>query len=199
MPTKANLLAGTGTLYQAATGEALPQINDLTPPAVTITVAGNWSAQGFTVDKHELEYEPEYEEIVVNEHQGPVKIVLVKEGAIFKAKFSENDLTAYSRAVSAATLSTVSAGADQVAQDILSIGDGTSAEKALLYVSTSPEGGSRIIHIPFCVATGGFLLSHSKRHADTEFDVEWTILCNPSGTAGQRMFRVYDITAAASS
>ena len=42
-------------------------------------------------------------------------------------------------------------------------------------------------------------IAAGKKHADSEFDVEWTILCNPSGTAGQRMFLVYDITAAAAS
>ena len=199
MGTKANLMAGTGLLYQAPTGEALPEINDLAPPAVTVTPAGNWSVMGFTVDAHELIYEPEHEEIFVNEHQGPVKIVLVKEGAMFKAKFAENDLTAYVRAMSAGTLSTTAAGANQTAQDILKVGDGTLTEKALLYVGTSPESGSRLIHIPFAVATGGAILRHAKQHGDMNFDVEWTIECNPSCTAGQRMFLVYDITAAASS
>lgn len=199
MGTKANLLAGTWTIYQASTGEALPEINNLAPPTVTVTPGGTWSAHGFTVDKHELEYEQEHEEVIVNEHLGPVKCVLVKEGAILKVKFSENDLTAYSRAATATTLTTVSAAADQTAQDILKVGDGTLSEKALLCLGTSPEGGSRLIHIPFAVATGGFLLGAGKKHADSEFDVEYTVLTNPSGTVGQRMFLVYDITAAAAS
>jgi len=197
MGTKSNLIVGIGTLYYDATGEALPELDDLTPPAVTITPGGSWAATGFTIDDHEFEFGVETEPVFVNEHAGPIKFALIRESFLVRFKFSEKDLTAASLGVTSSALSTVSAGADQTAQDILKFGDGSLTEKALLYVGTSPEGGSRVIHIPYVVATGNVNFAFGRGHKP--FDVAYQALCDPTGTAGERVAVIYDITAVASS
>lgn len=185
-------------MYIAPTGEALPELNNLAPPAVTITTpAGNWALSPFTVEDEDLDYTPEFEEVMVNQHNARVKTLLVKEGAVWKFKFSERDLAAYSKALAAGTLATVSAGADQTAQDTLGLGDGAAVEKSLLYIGLSPEGGSRIIYTPNVVATGSLNVGHRKGHKP--FDVEYTLNCDPTRSAGERLLKIYDITAAASS
>lgn len=195
--TKANLQAGTGVLYTAATGEALPEIDDLEPPSITVTPGGNWEAIGGTIEDHEFEIEVEFEDVFVNEHLGPVKTVCVKEGGIFRIQIAESDLAHLNYALSSrTTYSQTAAGANQTAQDLLKFGDKAStSEVALLYLGSTPEGGSRVIHIPYAVATGGPTVTFAKGHKG--FGAEWTILCDPDGTAGARMFTIYDITAAA--
>lgn len=197
MGTVLNLLSGTPTLYIASDGEALPELDDLTPPAKTITVGGSWSAVGFTLEDFEFTYEPTYEEIFVNEHQAPMQSVLVKEMLKLSLVLAEKDFTAWSQTMNAATLATVAAGADQTAQDTLVVGDGTSAIKALLLVGTSPESGSRVIHIPHAKQTGPSKLVMAKGHKG--IGVEFTALTDTSQSAGARLFQAYDITAVASS
>lgn len=198
MSTKANLLAGIGTTYIAPTGEALPEINNLAPPTVTVTPAGNWVATGFTSGNFELDYNPTFEDKRVNEVTGPVNTILVDEDATFMISIAEHDLTAWNIAMAASALSTVAAAADQTAQDILKMGGGTATQKALLCLGTSPESGSRVIHIPLAVATSQIKLARRKGY-HPEIGIVFKVLTDPTLTAGQRMIVVYDITAAASS
>ena len=196
MGTVANLLSGTPTIYRAPTGEALPELNDLTPPALTIgTPGGNWTAVGFTMEEHEFEYTPTTEAVRVNEHHGPVKMVLTDEDGMLRFKLAENDLTAWSQGMNASTLSTTTAAADQVGQDLLGAGDGSLTEYAYILVGTSPELGSRVIHIPKGVESGASTFTFSKSHNPA--DVEITIINDTTQTAGERLFKIYDVTAAA--
>lgn len=194
--TAANLISGTPQVYIAATGEALPEIDDLDPSTLVISVAGNWTAIGGTIDDHILEYTPTFNPVSVNEHLNPVKYILAGEEGKFMVKFAEYDLTHVDYSMAASTLSTTSAGADQTGQDILKVGSGTAAETAVLVVGTSPEGGSRVLHIPKAIATGGLSIPWSKSDV-SQWDVEWTIISDTTLTAGEDMLVVYDITAAA--
>ena len=94
-------------------------------------------------------------------------------------------------------MATVAAGADQTAQDQLGIGDGSLTEISLLVLGSNPEGGSRVIHVPICIARPMLSLAHNKAH--DAYDVEWVIQNDPSQTAGERMIKIYDITAVATS
>ena len=198
--TLANLLDGTGVLYTGPTGESLPELDNLAPPLITVTPGGNWVAVGFSEqENHELDIEAEWENRYVSEHLGPVKAVCVREGGMFKIKFAEQDMTALNTGLSSrTTLATQAAAADVTAQDHLKFGDkATTTQKALLYLDTNPESGSRIIHIPYAVATEN--VAFIKNLKGEGYDVGWTILCDPTATAGERMLFIYDLTAAASS
>lgn len=198
MGTVSNLLDGTPTLYLAPSGEALPEIDDITPPTITVTPAGNWVAQGFTVGDWDLNYEPTYEHQYVNEKTYLVKTVLVEEGASFMVKFIERDLLALSKAIQAATYATVSEGADQTGQTKLGVGGGTATAVTALLVGENPDGGSRLIHIPSCQAESPLKLSSTKK-THPEYDVTWTIIGDTTQSAGYNYFTIYDITTAASS
>ncbi len=201
MAVKTNLVVGQGTLYTAATGEALPELDDMAPPLITVTPGGNWVAIGATADNEpsQFEYTPTWEPVRTNQDTGPIKLVLTAEEALFKVKFAEHDFLAWSTALKGVTtLETVSAGADQTAQDIIPIGSpATVNEIALLWTGTNPESGTRVIHIPFAVATAGTVFGFDK--VQTVYDVEWTALTDPTATAGERMAKMYDVTAVASS
>ncbi len=197
--TASQILGGTPVVYTAAVGEALTELDNLAPPAVTITPGGSWVALGGTVDDYELAYESEFGEVKVNEHLGPVKHFIESEGLIFKLKMAETDFTHLVHGMPmTAVVTTVAAAGDQTAQDQLGIGDGTQRQRALLILGTSPEGGSRVLHIPKAEITGGMALTFSKAEASA-FDLEWTALCDPTLGAGNRMASFYDITAVATS
>jgi len=199
MASKTNLLYGPGVLYIAPTGEALTELDDLTPPAVTITPAGNWSAIGFTVENHRLLTEQEHEEAYVLEHLGPLIAVCTKERAVFLVKFAERDLTAFNQGLfSRSTLATTAAGANQTAQDKLGFGDkATTTQKSLLYLDTSPEGGSRVLHMYIAQAIQNQEIIYSLKHEG--FDAAFLLLCDPTKSAGERIYKWYDITAVATS
>jgi len=198
MPTIANIINGKLVVYTAVYGEALPELDNLMPPAVTVTPAGNWSQVPFTVDDYIFKYEPEFEEVFVNEHNGAVELLLIKEAATLELTFSENDMSAWNRAISASTLGTQAAGADQTAQDQLGVGDKASTTAiSLLLLGTSPEAGSRVIHCYKVKQTGSF--EHVAGKKQGMATLTYTLLTDTSKTAGERMFKVWDITAVASS
>jgi hypothetical protein len=199
MGTKANLLSGVGALYIGPVGEALPEIDDITPPTITVTPAGNWVQVGFTQDNHEFDTETEWEDTMVNESLGACQTVCVKEGGMFKLKFAEKDLLAIQTALSSRlTLSTVSEGADQTGQDIIGFGDkATSTEKALLYLATNPEGGSRLVHIPIAMAVENLNMIRSLKQEG--FNMGFKMLADTTQPAGETIYKIYDITTAASS
>ena len=198
MGTVLNLLAGTPTLYVAPTGEALPELDDLEPPVLTIsTPAGNWTAVGFTANEFKLTYTPEFEGVRVNEAMADVKLVLVGEAGEVSLELAENDLTAFNTLMNASTLATVAAGADQVAQDTLGLGGGSAAEKALLFVGTSPEGGSRVIHVPKAEQVSPGEVTMAKGHKGAP--VTFQMIQDLTETAGEQLFKVYDVTAVATS
>lgn len=198
MATIANLLSGTPTLWIGPFGEALPEIDDLTPPSITISnPAGNWVQLGFTVEDFTLNYEPTFDDIPVNEHLGDIEPVLTREAGTFTFQISENDLTAWEQAINASTLTTQSAAADVTAQDILGVGDGSVTKKALLLVGTSPEGGSRVISLWKTVQGEAVDIGFSKGH--TSYEIGNKLYVDVTQAAGERLFKVFDITAAASS
>ncbi len=199
MASKTNLLDGVGVLYLAPTGEALPELSDLTPPTITVTPAGNWSAVGFTVESHKLVSEQEFEETYVLEHLGPVTAPCVKERAVFMVKLAERDLAAFNQGMfSRATLTAVAAGANQTGQDTLGFGDkATVTQKSLLYLDVSPEAGSRVLHMYIAQAINNQEILFALKHEG--FDAAFLLLTDPTKNAGERIYKWYDITAVATS
>lgn len=197
MGTVSNLLSGTIVVYIGPDGESLPELDDLTPPAVTVTPAGNWSAVGFTLDDWTLNYDVKHEPVRVNESNSPVAAPLIEEDGSFEFTLAENDLTAWSQAINASTLATQAAAANVTAQDQLGVGDGSQTIYALLLLGTSPEGGSRVVHVYHAYQDGGVKLGMSKKHQG--YKVKFSFLSDTSQSAGERLFKTYDITAVASS
>ena len=191
MGTRANLLAGGGTLYLAPTGTALPELNDL--DSGIASPASPWSATGFRMAPLDIEYDPKIDEIFVEEHLAAIKGVLTQEAATLSTALAERDKTAMSQAISAITSSTVSAATDQTGQSKWSVGDGTLNEVSLLFVGKSPAGYSRVIYVPVALANGKVKDSYGKKQ--TGVPVAWMALADPSQTEGKRLFQVYDISA----
>jgi hypothetical protein len=198
MGDKNSILSGTGILYTAAVGEAEPEIDDLTPPAINITVGGLWAATGFTVDDHEIEFLGDYEEVLVNEVTGACKYLITKEGVIFRGKFSEQNMTTLALQLGTAAMVETAAAADQVNKQVVGYGGGPVVELALMYVDLSQAGGSRVFSMWRAVANNGAKYMKSlKGHRPADF--EFSCLSDDSKTAGEQLVRISDILAPASS
>jgi hypothetical protein len=197
--TLANIIAGPLTVYEAPLSEALPEIDDLAPPTITVTPAGNWVASGFTEEEFHLVYTPDYQDVQTNEHCTPVTGFLATAAAEFSYVQSEDDLTAYERSISESTLTTVAAAADQTAQDQLGVGgeSSTITLRSLLITGLNPEGGSRLVHVYRSLVTGPSDWARSRAHMNRT--VTYRFYADPSQTDGEQVFKLYDITAAASS
>lgn len=191
MGTRANLLAGGGTLYIAPSGTALPELNDLDTGIVAPT--SPWVATGFRVGPLDIEYTPEIEKIFVEEHLGAIKANLTAENAMLSTELGERDKTAYTQAISAVTASDVAAGANQTGQSKWAVGDGSLTEVSLLFVGRSPAGFSRAYYAPVAVADVKVKDTYAKKF--NGMPVSWLVLADPAQTAGKRLLQAYDITA----
>ena len=201
MGTEGNLIRGPLDIYVGPLGEALPELDDLAPPAKTITVAGNWVQIGFTVKDNdfELTYTPSFEDIWVNEATAPVDAALDKEEGGLGYMAAEHDFTAWSQIMHSSTLSTQAAGADQTGQDIIGVGHPTTEKvmKSLLLVGLNPEAGSRVIHVYKARSVDPAVFAHGRKH--TGVPVVWRFYEDTTKTAGEKLFKPYDIVAVATS
>lgn len=193
--TPGNIIAGLGTLYTAAIGEALPEISNLAPPLITITPGGTWADFGATADEQEWSYEAEFEGEEINEKNMDVATYLIKESMTFKISLKERTLALWNKLMAASTLSTTAAAADQTAQTKLAIGEGSAVGRALLYMHTNPNSGSRLFHMPRVMPVK-FGPVTFKKGATKPFGAEFKV--DYDASAGYAM-KIFDITAAASS
>ena len=173
-PDQDNIICGNVVVYVAPTSEALPELDDITPPGVTVTPAGNWEREGTTQEDQDLGYTPKYEKVYANETDGPVAIQRVQEDASFSYNLLEKDMAAYAAAIDGAAVSETAAAADQTAQDAVGVGDTTSAYKSLLLLGTNPEGGSRIVHIHRAKRTGAVSFKTGKKTVNRRCK-SWTV------------------------
>lgn len=191
MGTRANLLAGGGMLYVAATGTALPESDNLD---TGIVVPGeDWAPTGFRMGPLDVEYDPKIGEIFVEEHLAAVKAILEAEGAMLSTELAERDQSAMAMAISALTSGMTEAAANQTGKSSWAVGDGSLVELSLLFVGKSPAGFSRVIFVPLAVANAKVKDSYGKKHAG--LNTQWMAMADPAQPVGTRLFQVFDITA----
>lgn len=191
MPDVANILIGTGKLFLAPEGEPLPDIT-----GDTITFAGNWLEMGFTEEGVEIEYTPEFFDAVVDQELTAVKKVLTAEAVVLRTRLAEADLDRLSKAIAGAAFSTIAQAAGQSAQDVVKIGGGTAAVKALAFEGKSPEGGFRIIFVHRAVSAEAVVQAY-KKGEKTIFAVAFAALADTNKPAGEKLLTINDWTQAA--
>lgn len=197
--TLANIIAGPLTVYEGPLGESLPDMDDIAPPGITITPGGNWVASGSTQEEFHLIYTPTFESVQINEVTAPVTAFETSAEAEFSYVQAEDDITAWERTIASSTKSTVAAGADQTAQDLLKVGTESSTVTliSLCITGLNPEGGTRLIHGYRALATGPSDWARARGHMGRT--CTYSLYADPAGATGQNLFKVYDITAQASS
>ena len=188
------IFAGAATVYVAPVNEALPEIDDLTPPAVTVTPAGNWVEVEFIADTVGLSASEEIQHVRVLASDLPVKAFKTEEEIEVTFASQDRSLAALGQFHGAFTaLSAVAAGADQSAQDQMGIGDGSIKEFAMLIILTNQDAGDRIIHLYKVMSNSSLKQNYGKEHES--WDVGFTVMADLTKAAGQRAGVIYDITA----
>jgi hypothetical protein len=193
------LLVGSPLIYLAPTGTTEPELDDLPPPDITIaTPSAPWVEVGESEEDFVLEYTPTFEFKKTNQYTSNRVAALTDEDVTVTFTLSGADMAAYQRAMNASSNDATPAGADQVAKDVLTVGGRALAEKAILVIGTSPEGGSRILTCWRAIQTGSATITNQKGvWVGTE--VEFTLLGDDTQSAGEELFKYVDITAQASS
>ena len=195
---ESNLIAGPLQVYIGPLSEPVPELDNIEPPGITVTPAGNWVQVGFTVEDFETEYTPTWEGVDVNEACADVESHLVKEEGSIAFTLQEQDLTMYNTAMAASNLTSVAAGADQTAQDILTVGSDTSnPKKSLLVLGSNPEGGSRVMHVYKAQSEDASTFTRGRKLTGTA--VKFKFFADTTQSVGEQLFNITDITAAASS
>jgi len=100
-PDATQIVAGSGKLYVAPLGTALP-ILDMTGEFPVVWTS--WSPVGYTDDGIDLVYTPSIKEIMVDEEASPVLDVLTTEKFHLAAKLAEVTLANLKNGISASTL-----------------------------------------------------------------------------------------------
>lgn len=191
MPDIANVLVGTGKLFLAPEGEALPDIT-----GDTIVFGGAWLEMGFTEEGVEIEYTPEFFDAVVDQELSPVKKILTAEAVIVRTRLAEADLDRLSKAIAGAAFSTIAQASGQSGQDVIKIGGGAAVVKALAFEGKSPEGGFRIIFVHRAVSAEAVVQAY-KKGEKTIFAVAFTALADVAKPAGEKLVTINDWTSAA--
>lgn len=151
-----NLIAGPFSLWTAAVGTAAVESDDIAPPGITVpTPSAPWVQIGITSRDapHSLHHEKEIQKVLGWEHTGTLRRYVITEDCWFEFALAELDYRHLAYAGGTWTFTTTASGADQTAQDNIGIGGGTLNERAFMAIGSSPEGGSRVIHMPKVVST----------------------------------------------
>lgn len=202
MATEANLIRGPLNIWVGPLAEAMPELDDRPPGDLTMAApAGNWVQIGFTIKDTDfvMTYTPTFEDINVNEATGPVDSALDKEEMMLAYAQAEHDLDAWAQVIHNAAKTTVAAGANQTAQDILKVGHRSTekAMKSLLLQGKNPEGGDRVIQVHKALPVEAAEFSHGRKHTGTP--ITWRFFEDTGQTLGERFVIITDITATASS
>ena len=82
---QANIVVGSGLLYTAPKGTAIPSSVATTLPTASTWVSGGFTGVGFTDDGVTFEYEPTFKEIEADESMSPIDTRLIGEKVMISA------------------------------------------------------------------------------------------------------------------
>lgn len=189
-----NILVGSVSLYTAASGTTLPNIDGTTP----IVWPAGWTQVGYTDAGVDFTYNPTIQKITVDEEMAPVLFVLNGEEATLAANLAEATLDNLALAISASTKTTAVADSTHDAITTLKFGSGSLTEIMVGFEGYSPAGLPRV-----CIGYRAMAQANIKqtyRRADKIITpVTFSLLADSTKTVGQRLCIIVDHTASTSS
>lgn len=198
-PTK--IFAGGFRIFQAPTGEALPDFDDIAPPSIVgPNVGGLWIQVGgqgqaaASLFRHEV---PEIQQVRIWGATSPIKRINVEELVFFEFMADELNLLQLTRAGGVLTFTQVTAAADQTGKDVVVAGGVEMEERAWLIIGLNENSGTRFLHMPKANAVGGIELTGQHEHAGTAVRLE--ALSDLTQSDGQQLYRLEDVLIAATS
>lgn len=183
-------------IYVGAAQASLPADIDTSADG-SLTFTG-FTKLSFKETPVKVTYAPEFTEEYVRESAGPIWSFLEKESLKIGFGLKDARLAQLKRAVAAAALSTQAAGASQVGQDILQIGDGPVSAVSLLLHFLNKDDYYRLYYMGICIPTGQVEVDHDRAKA-LVVPYEFTVHADISKAKGSRLIEIYDMTALATS
>jgi hypothetical protein len=191
-------MSGPGTLYIAEYGESYPATT-----GSSLTWGGTWSDVGYTVDGVTVEASNEFYAVEVDQEVAPIRHVLTKTGARVMVGMAETDANHLLWSIANTTLTLTPPAVGQVGLDKLGIGGAEFTVWSLGFETVAPGSPVntpywRMIQVWRAIAGGAASLPF-KKGATTLVNVEFFVQADSSKAATERIYKIIDMTAVASS
>jgi hypothetical protein len=185
----ANVIAGSGQMYLAPAGTAVPTLTSL-----PITWTG-FTSPGYTDDGVEFIYSPTFKDINVDEEMAPVKKLLTAEKLEINIKMAETTLLNLQKAIAGSSL-TEGAGVST-----LYLGSAAALQEWVLgFVGPAPVGGGNSTRVILCwrVMPIAAVTFKYQRKDKVVYAVKFEALADSTQAAGQRLAKIIDYNSAGS-
>ena len=188
----ANVLYGINDLYFGPVGEDLPELNDNDDGLLVF--GENWVEVGLTEGGLSIAPSTTKVPLRVDQFNADLDDITDEEHLLIKINMAESDLAHYLWALGNVTKTTIAAGADQSAQDILKAGNVEAGFLKMAICGISPEGFFRVfeLHKTKAVSVDEILIEKTNKRI---LVVTRKVYVDPTQTAGEQFFKVYDMTA----
>ena len=200
--TVSDVLIGTGVLYVAAKGTAFPAQDSSTATQCAANPSG-WTDVGFSEDGWTLEYDKNFEDIMVAEEIDPIKSVKSAQEIRLTGTLAQASLPNIKEAFGGGTITEndtdFASGFDSLVPPAT---DGFT-EKSLLLVTEGPSGAIRHLQIPRAINVGAFSMAQQKAPQKVLLATEFKLLVPDTASASvgttdgkKNIFRIVDNTNA---
>jgi hypothetical protein len=184
-----NVIAGSGIMYLAPAGTAVPSIASL-----PITWTG-FDSPGYTDDGVEFVYSPTFKDITVDEEMSPVDKLLTAEKLEVNVKLAETTLKNLQKAIAGSSL------VEGVGISTLYLGSASSTQEWILgFVGPAPlanGNASRVILLWRVKATAAVTFKYQRKDK-VIYTVKFEALADSTKSAGQRLAKIQDYNSAGS-
>ena len=194
----ANVIAGSGALYLAPSGTALPSL--VTMPTDSTWTAAGFIGSGYTDDGVQIVYTPQVKDIAVDEEMSPVQILLIGEKLEINLKFAEVTLNNLLRAIAGASL------VEGSGTSTLYLGTPLQAN-VQTYVAgfMGPAPGNEAnagvtgrVFVAYKVMATAAVTQHWQRKDKLSYNVKFMAIANSSASQGQKLGYITDYNQAGS-
>lgn len=189
MSDVANVIAGSGQLFLAPSGTALPALTSL---PVTWT---NFTSPGYTDDGVEFVYTPTFKDITVDEEMAPVQKLLTAEKLEINVKLAETTLQNLVKAIAGASL------VEGAGISTLYLGSASSPSQWVLgFQGPAPlaNGNATRIIVVYRVIGTAAVTAKYQRKDKVIYNVKFEALADSTQSAGQRLCKMIDYNSAGS-
>lgn len=188
-PDVTQLVAGSGLLYVAPLGTALPTVDG--HGEYPIVWPNGWVALGYTEAGIDIVYTPTFKELTVDEEAGSVGDLLVTEKFHIAAQLAEGTLANLNRAISASTLTDHTTTLSDI-----NLNAGSQAPKYVMVGVSSPAPGTNKIRLTIVQkAMSTAAVSFKVQRKDK---VIIPVTFDARKLSGINLFDIWDLTATAS-
>lgn len=192
MSDAANVIAGPGVMYLAASGTAIPSLASL-----PVTWTG-FTSPGYTDDGVEFVYTPTFKDITVDEEMAPVQKILVGEKLEINVKMAESTLINLQKAIAGSSL------VQGASVSTLYLGSPNSTTEWVLGFQGPAPGleanaGTlgRVIIVYRVKATAAVTFKYQRKDKII-YNVKFEALADSTQSAGQRLSKIVDFNPAGS-